>query len=657
MLTVIPAITVINDNNVLHSTQFDDAYFSSAGGIEECQHVFINGNNLLNRWQKSKYFTIMELGFGTGTNFLATAKTWIDITHNAHHLHFISIEKHPLLKKDLCEFHSKANNSFVLLESLLDNYPLPLAGTHRIHFEEQHITLTLIFEDALTALNETSFMVDAWYLDGFAPSKNPDLWSLELAERIYQLTDQYGTFATFSAASKIIKNFKSVGFSVAKQKGFANKREMLIGKRTTKNQKTIYSLKEKSWLISTPDKFLGKKAIVIGGGLAGTMISAALAKRDWKITLIDRHSDMAMEGSGNSNAILMPRLNLDHDIQAQLTLIGFLYSIRYLNQLQHYSKNLLWQPCGAIQLPRDDQQRQRMQQIIDKEELPPEFLHPVDKDQASKLCNCELVSGGWHLPTAGYAFPKSICATLAKNNQNISLIHNQEISKLEHNNNRWQARNSDQEVIAEAEVVILANALGANRFDQINWCTLHAKRGQITEIPVSDSSIHPNKIICADTYITPEVNDHYVLGATFVTNDTDIAVRTSEHDDNFTKLKRIIPAIATSKLNAISGRAAIRAVSPDRLPIVGPVADYDKFNSLYNKAALGDTKSSYSTPHYLKGLYLATGFGSRGMAWIPLCAEILACQLNQEPYPVNQSLLDAIHPNRILMKQLVKSVQ
>lgn len=657
MLTVIPAKTIIDENNILHSVEFNDTYYSSAGGEEECQHVFINGNNILNRWHESDCFTIAELGFGTGVNFLTTAKAWISNQDKSNRLHFISIEKHPLPKEDLIELHSKLNLSSVLNEELIKYYPLPIAGTHRIHFEDQRIMLTLIFADAITALKEASFKANAWYLDGFAPSKNPELWSSEIASRVFQLTLQHGTFATYSVASEVIKNYSAAGFKVTKQKGFASKREMLVGIRKKQDDIATYSLNEKSWLISTASKTRCKKAIVIGGGLAGTMISAALVKRNWAITLIDRQSDLAMEGSGNKNAILMPRLSVDHDIQAQLTLLGFFYSIHYFHKLQKCCEDLIWHPCGAIQLPRDAQQQQRMQNIIAQEELPTKFLHEVTKEQASDLANSELSSGGWHFSMAGYTVPKTICTALTENNRDISLINNEEIFALEHKNNRWQVKNKHHIIVDEAEVVILANALDANRFTQTSWCTLHAKRGQITEIPVSNTSIHPRKIVCAEVYITPAINNYYILGATFVTDDIDTSVRKEEHEEILDKLKIIIPSASLPKLNSVSGRAAVRAVSPDRLPIVGPIADKQKFNLSYKHAALGATNTTYSIPNYLEGLYIATGFGSRGMAWIPLCAEILACTVNHEPSPVSQPLLNAIHPNRLLMKQLVKSVQ
>ena len=658
MLTVSPAQLFVDKNGMLLSTQFDDHYFSSAGGINECEHVFINGNNLLTRWKSTTQFTIAELGFGLGINFFTTANAWISNSNCNSNLHYISIEKFPISINDLQKIHSQLGICSALRSDFYDQYPPNVIGWHRIHFDHSRITLTLIFSDALKALSESNFKADAWYLDGFAPNKNPQLWSKDIAKQIFRLTRNNGSFATYSVAKEVHKNYTSAGFKIIKQKGFANKREMLAGIRPITNADEIYSLRDKSWLITASNKIKTKHAIVIGGGFAGVATSAALAKRNWQVTLIDKHPVTAMEGSGNANAILMPRLSVDHDIQAQLTLLGFLYSVRYLNKLQAHSDKSIWRQCGAIQLPRDQTQWRRMQKIASQKNITIDFLRRVNKKEASELCNCELVDDGWYFPQAGWLIPKEVCSTLQHQYaDNISFVGNTEITVIEQQNSIWRAYSKNGSEIANAEVVILANALSANSLTQTKWCTLHPKRGQLTLIPSSKNSIHPKKIICAETYITPKINNNYVIGASFITGDTNTDLRTTEHLDNITKLRKIIPSFTLPDMNKLEGRAAIRAVSPDRLPIVGPVANKEDFNTVFKQAALGSTKHSYSSPTYLDGLYLATGFGSRGMAWIPLCAEALACQINNEPNPLSQPILNAIHPNRILMKQLIKSVQ
>ena len=586
MLTVTPAQVVIDQNGILRSKQFDDTYCSSAGGANECRHVFLNGNNFESRIDNCETFTIGEIGFGAGINFLTTADTWKTGRSSNARLHYISIEKHPLTPEDLQNYYSQITDSFSLRSELLTNYPLLVSGAHRIEFQKTNIALTLIFSDALDALKKSRFTVDAWFLDGFAPSKNPDLWSAEIAKEIHRLTKTNGTFATYMSAGLVKNNFSAAGFHISKQSGFCEKRHMLVGKRVRKYD-VNFPIKSKSWFFNDSYKPSNKRALVIGGGLAGTAISAALATRQWQVKTIERHPTFAKEASGNINAILMPRLSVDHDLQAQLTLQGFLYSLRYLHKLQSFSKNLLWHPCGVIQIPRDQAQWHRMQQILAQESLPKNLLHSVSIAEATLLSGYEVSHQGWHFPSAGWATPGPICASLYTQHKNIEFIGDHEITALKNDGNLWHALNKNQLTVATAEVVILANALSVQDFKQTRWCRLNAKRGQISLIPAEHYAKLPRKVICADAYLTPKFENYLTVGASFISNDTGTDIRDAEHQENIDKIRKIIPGLSPPSLDTIEGRAALRAVSPDRLPVVGPVADEHSFRQDFTSGYRG----------------------------------------------------------------------
>ncbi len=657
MLTVQTPQLNFNSDGIPCSELFDDPYFSLTNPLEESQHVFLDSTNIVERW-KNPAFTIAELGFGFGINFITTLNAWRELHTPEQHLHYVSIEKYPVQPADLTQCYQRLNIPTALTEYLLEHYPPPIQGFHRIEFAQYNLTLTLIFGEALDCLGQCNFTADAWYLDGFSPSKNETLWTTHIAEQVSRLTRIGGTFSTYSAASEVRKSFSGAGFTIEKKPGYGKKREMLVGTLINKTTVKEYSLKDKSWLISHPHKSKHKHVLVIGAGMAGVTMSNALAKRGWQVTMVDKNSTLASEASGNANAILMPRLSADHDTQSQLTLLGFLYSLRYLNNLELNSKNFKWHRCGAIQIPRDKAQWKRMQLIASQETIPPELFQTVNQQQASKLANCSVAHGGWHLPLAGWLSPAELCASLMEQySDEINFQANTEISSLEKHDSQWIAFNRDQQEVCCADVVIVANAMAADTFSQTSWCQLHPKRGQISLIPEQACNIRPNKIICADAYITPAVNSHYVVGATFITADSSTEIRQSEHEENMLKLSKMIPDYHYDDSQSLKGRAGIRAVSTDRLPIVGPVTEETRFNAMYHDAALGSTHHMHPTPHYSDGLYIASGFGSRGLAWIPLCMEALACIINNEPSPLSKDLLNAIHPNRILMKNLVKRVQ
>ena len=658
MLTVKSPQLNFNNEGVPCSRDFDDPYFSLNNGIEESHHVFIRGNRLKQRWDQinaEDNFIIAELGFGFGINFLTTCQQWIESAPKQGRLHYISFEKYPVSTHDLNSCHTKFKLHTKLSQKLIQDYPIAVEGSHRIHFDDYDIILTLIFGDALSYLKKSNFYAHAWFLDGFSPNKNPQLWNIEVAEEVYRLTQQYGTFATYSAASIVRKNFSAAGFATSKQDGFGSKREMLIGERLTLPERSDLPFKDKNWLNNPIKSYKNKTAIVIGAGMAGCFISASLAKRNWSVTLLDRHSSVASEASGNPNAILMPRLSLDYDFQSQLTVQGFLYTTRELNYLKE-TNDFDWQQCGAIQLPRDEAQWERMQRIANQKSTPENLFTEITRAEASELAGLTLDKAGWHIPLASWLRPSLLCETiLQKYNSNIHFHGDTSIESLHEGDHKWTAHSTTHSTYT-ADIIVLANALAVSHFQQTRWCEFKPKRGQISFFPQIACNFQPKKIICADAYITPECNSNLIAGATFITNDTQTDIRSHEHEENIYKLSNMIPSFKLNKNYGIKGRVAIRAVSDDRLPITGPAAVVDDFFKDFKHAALGSTNQMYPPANTYPGLYIHSAFGSRGLAWIPLCSEILACIINNEPRPVDKKLEQAIHPNRLLMKKL-KSIQ
>ena len=211
-----------------YSTLFKDVYFSSDNGLAETEYVFLQGNDLAIRWLQTQQFTILETGFGTSLNFLCAAQCWLNIAPSNAMLYFISAEKYPLSLQDL----SKALQSFpglqVLAADLMAQYT-QLLGGESVYFCHGRIKLTLLIGDASHCLHNWQQKADAWFLDGFAPAKNPDMWSAQLFTQIARLSHAETTFATFTSAGAVRRGLQSVGFNVNKQAGFGKKREMLRG--------------------------------------------------------------------------------------------------------------------------------------------------------------------------------------------------------------------------------------------------------------------------------------------------------------------------------------------------------------------------------------------------------------------------------------------
>ncbi|MCK6417347.1 MAG: tRNA (5-methylaminomethyl-2-thiouridine)(34)-methyltransferase MnmD [Alphaproteobacteria bacterium] len=206
---------------------FNDVYFSAENGLAEAQHVFLQGNNLPTAWADRAQFTIAESGFGTGLNFLAAWDLFVRTTGPGQSLHFISYEMYPLdadrMRAALAPWQDIFANR---LEALLEAYQ-PQSYEHLF----DNIRLTLIIGDINDTLPNLNQMVDCWFLDGFKPSANPQMWTQTVFENMARCSAAGATFATFTAAGFVRRGLQKVGFDVRKVKGFGTKREMLCGTR------------------------------------------------------------------------------------------------------------------------------------------------------------------------------------------------------------------------------------------------------------------------------------------------------------------------------------------------------------------------------------------------------------------------------------------
>lgn len=214
------------DGNFPVSTQFDDPYYSVVDGRAETDHVFIKGNKLNERWPDMKSSTIAELGFGTGLNFLETVRQWQALDLTNHKLHFISFEQYPITQEEMAKALSHWPELATLAYRLTTIWHTE--KSIEVDFSET-VKLTIRIGDANTLLPDLNLKADAWFLDGFSPAKNPELWNESLMLEVGKHTAPQGTFATYTAAGFVKRGLQAAGFQVEKTKGFGRKRDMLIG--------------------------------------------------------------------------------------------------------------------------------------------------------------------------------------------------------------------------------------------------------------------------------------------------------------------------------------------------------------------------------------------------------------------------------------------
>lgn len=622
------------------SLKYQDVYFSSANGLQETQHVFLEHNRLSQRWAAltSEHFTIAETGFGIGLNFLCAWRLWNEQAPASGRLHFISTEKYLLTPSDLAQALALWPQLQQERDQLLAQYRELSPGWHRLVFEQGRIVLTLLIGDIHDTLPQLKAGVDAWFLDGFAPARNPEMWQPALFSQMARLSRAAATFATFTSAGAVKRGLQAVGFEVRKVPGFGRKREMLYGHYVGLPPGSA-ARKSAGPQCSAP----ARQAIVIGGGIAGAASSNALANRGWQVTLIERHAAIASEASGNAVGILYPRLSGQDIVLSRLAQHGYLHTLRLLQRLrldtaQHTA-------CGLLQLAFNAKEALRCEAVAARG-LPTSMVRYVDADEAGALAGIDLGCGGLYFPSAGWVNPPALCRQLALH-PNIGIRLSSEALTLQRRDNVWEVHDA-QSLIAAAPVVIIAAANASASFSQTAHLPLQAVRGQLSFIAETPASSSLQAVVCTDGYLSPAINGWHCLGATYTPDDHSAAIRRHDHLANLALLKHLSPALyAASAEQSMQGRVAFRCVTPDYLPMAGPVLDH--------AALAAGTPRPHADPAslpWLHGLYVNIGHGSKGLINAPFCAEILASAIAGEPLPADMKLLAALDPNRFLLRKL-----
>lgn len=628
------------------SRQFDDVYFSRSEGLAESEFVFLIQNQLPVLWLDKEQFIIAETGFGTGLNFLLTVKQWLHSRTADSRLFYYSAEKYPLSPLDLEQVLSVFPELAELIGELIDAYPPPLPGFHYLSLFGDRVKLCLMFGEADQQLMQMNARIDVWYLDGFAPAKNPQMWTPLLFQQMARLSHRTTRFSTFTAAGFVRRALEQAGFEVERVKGFGQKREMLCG--CLKQQPVTSS--QQPWFELPDPAITNKRVAVIGAGIAGVTTACALAQRGWQVELIDRHDDVAQEASGNPLGVVMPRINLEDSAETEFYSSAYFSAIRALRRLKQDDDQLQWHPGGVLQLPSTI----RIKKQIAALDVPEMYAQRVDATQASELAGIHLHDEAMYFPLAGWLNPEQLCERLLdRYSENIHWHKASEVKDIQYVDGRWQTLDSQQQIISETDVLVLCHAHSIMQFRQTGWLSMQPVRGQISYLPANEESCGLKAAICYDGYLLPQMNQQHVVGASFKPGQTSTDVRDDEHQENLQALKSWLPDLFNVP-QAMKGRAAVRVVTPDRMPLVGPIVNMDFVSAHYSDLQKGKPATQYPLAQYLPGLYINTGHGARGLTSGFLSAELIAAQINNEPLPVSNRVVYALNPSRFVIRALKK---
>jgi len=588
------------------STRFDDVYFSREGGLAETAHVFLAGAGLPDAWAGRRCFTIAETGFGTGLNFLATWELWRRTRPAGGVLHYLAVEGYPIRRGTLAGILAPFRQVGDLATRLVARYPLPLPGLHRVWFPEDGVCLTLAVGEAAAVLPQVDAAVDAWFLDGFAPARNPSMWEPSVLDEVARLAAPGCRLATFTAAGAVRRGLEERGFAMQRRPGFGRKRECLAGSYRG------------SWAEAARPP--GRVAVV-GAGIAGAALAGALVRRGAEVAWIERRPEMAAEASGNPVGVLMPRPTLDGGPTGRLSAAAFRHVLA-----ECADRGIPVGGDGVLELAGDPAVVARHARLDEAGMLDPVDGRIVDPAEASRIAGVALDRPAIWYRRAGHVAPPALVRALAGM---AELRPGIEVTGLERVGAVWRLIGVDGAVVDEAETVIVAGGAASRALAPFGELPLRAVRGQLSELPETALSRRLRAVLTFGGYLTPAIGGRHITGATYEREGFDPAdwpqpVAADGHE----RIRSAMPPLIGAWFEAtvpIGGRAAIRATTPDRLPIAGELPDAGGAGT---------------------GVHALTGLGSRGLVTAPLLAELLVSRILGEPLPVERDLAAAVRPAR-----------
>lgn len=564
-----------NEHGLPVSRRYGDVYFSNEGGLDEARHVFLAGNDLPQRLAQFSRFTVGETGFGSGLNFLALWQLWEEVAPRDAVLHFFSVEKHPLRVEDMARIHALFPEIADYGAELRAKLPLPVPGFHRIWLAQGRIQLTLMYGDALEMLAAQEAQADAWFLDGFAPRLNPELWSAELAQQLRRLSQGGATVATFSTSTTTQEALGAAGFALEKSSGFGRKKHMLRGRM----------------IAALTTRTVPQHVTVIGGGLAGAATAYALARRGTKVTLWEKEPQVAAAASGNPSAIFYPGVTIGWQAQTEFYFMGYAHTLALLAQFPQVAQRR----CGMLLFPKPHETPARQRKVMDTMQPHDSLFRLVDAEEASLLAGVELSQGALYFPQNGWVDVGQLTRALL--DHPLIELRLGEAGRID-------------------GTTVLCHGWEAGDMHPQLKDVMHPVRGQISCIPAMEQTKDLRAVLSYGGYLTPAIDGHHHLGATYARERLDTACDAASHDENRTKLATFL---GQDVPQAKGGWAALRSVTRDRLPLVGQVED---------------------------GLYASLAHASRGLLSCALSGEYIVSRLHGDPLPLPRHVAERVHPLR-----------
>lgn len=663
------------------ATLYNQAYFARDNVIAEAEHTYLKANRLAQRWKnlnEHDCFRVTEIGFGSGLNFLLTCRLWAQKAPKNAQLHYIGVEKHPLTKADLINIHRHFDalpGLVNFIKALQTHYPFLIPGWHDIWLASSHIRLTLFFGEVASALPQcdASCPVQAWYLDGFTPSKAPAMWQSAVFQHMARLSSEHSTFASFTVATELEEGLHAQGFQVSRRPRFDPAYEMSCGHLAHKrpfSSKTPWfvrpGMSATSSLVRQADGTQNRgHALVVGAGLAGAAVAHQLAQKGWQVSVLEAQDKVGSQASGNLAGAVHPLVTADWNLRSQWYLQGFEATLRavrpWLNS-QTASAQAMGSLNGLLQLAVEPAGYKRALQALKALDLPQDFMYAVNSAEATRIAGTTTQTGGVFFPAGGWLAPQAVIQQcLAHPNIAVHLSHSVTGLQRQDNKNGWRVHAQNKTSQAQqgsvpadtqldAQVVVVATAALDRALNEQLGLPIVPVKGHVSHFCKADYQVPLNVAVTHKGYSVSTPQGVAVSGATFEAPDMSLTCSEAGQQYNIEIAQQGLPEWLKTSSPKPTGRVAFRPTVADHLPVIGPVADPAWVQQAYLGQSHTHVPYRYKQQAYLPGLFVSNGHGARGLMSVFLAAEIISAEVHGEALPQPLALYHATHPARFAIK-------
>lgn len=593
-------------DGVPYAPNYDDVYFSAENGLKETRYVFMDGNNLPERWAGKRHFVVGETGFGTGLNFLECWQQFEETTSSSQSLTFLTVEKYPLSADEAMTALERWRPELgTRLDRLKEVWPYRIPGLQTIQVTPQ-IALMIGIGDVNDIFPQIEAHVDAWFLDGFTPSQNQDMWTPEIFQEMARLSKDGTTLATFTAAGFVRKGLEDSGFTIERRKGFAKKRHMTCG---------VFGQEGKDCSNSSPPK----SALIVGGGLAGLTAGCELKRLGVsKVSVFERQAELAPLASGNQVGLVNPKLSVKNDVWNAFYTSGFVNVLHRYHGIQKEA-DISFRANGNLQLVVNDRKSKLVSDFMELSGWHDDHAKYLSCGEASEIAGVSVSQDALYLPDTGELSPQKLCNHLRKS---VDGYLSSEVETIQKEGELWQVLDKEGTLLGEGEILILASGVETERLLQGMGLKLPLRTvgGQITQSLTPPMLKNQKANLCFGDYICAPIDGMVTFGATHRHDTDDVSITAEDHAANMQALNAVHEALP-AQMEPCSGRAGTRTNMRDYFAACGAVDGQE-------------------------GLYVSTAHGAHGTISTPLCAQILGALIFDRPMPVYRKVLQALNPLR-----------